>query len=439
MPAHLVAGGGAHMADSVLSFDCGLRTLSAALLSRTAAALPAECKRLAHDGETRDEFHARALAWFLQYGWCVRRVQLIDVTLEHDKPVKSAKRMGLMAMASSLHDALMRLQTEWFGADGSVDTPTLCAVEIQHNSNAVMRAVSLTLAVFFMRTWGKRVHYEGVTGGQKLKLCAALGFDVGAGLQAEADKKADKARARAEKADAKAREKADKAAARAAKAAGAKRPSKRAATVPAAPMFGIFSALPPHRVIDPYKDVDPLASSDSDSDSDSDNGLVVRGPARSTARSKDTYDDPLASSNSDHDSDDGLVVLGSTEFGKLTRKPFVAVPAPATALAPAPAPAPAPAAPAPATALAPAPVVPAPARSTARAKDKYDDNKLRSVLAMAKLLDGVRASGTLDPSLEELLKDHNIADAVLQGVWVLWQRVVPRMPAKRRARAAPDE
>ena len=321
--------------ESVLSFDCGLRNLAAALVLRKPVALPAECKVLAHPDETRDEFHGRALQWFVRNAWTVQAAELIDVTTFLDKPVKHVKSMGLMVMAQALHDALADLQARWFSAATSVP-PSVLAVEVQHNSNAVMRAVSLSISVFFMRAWGNGIEYEGVTGGQKLKLCASLGFDIGSGLQAELDKKAAKAAAKAEKAAVKAAAKA------------AKPPRGKAKAVLPGSTFLAAAPPPPLPIV---------LLSDSDSDSFDDAPAPKRG---------------------------GRFGAGASRF---------------------------------------------------KAKDKYEDNKLRSVLAMRHLLDGMRAAGTLDPAIEPLLADHNIADAVLQGVWVLWQRAVPRMPAKKRKRA----
>ena len=188
-----------------------------------------------------------------------------------------------------------------------------------------MRAVSLSISVFFMRSWGQTIDYEGVTGGQKLKLCAALGFDIGSGLQAELDKKAAKAAAKAEKAAAKAAKK-----------------TPRGQTK--------LAVVVPETVI--------VLSDSEESDDEA-------APARAAA--------------------------GFHSRGK---------------------------------------------KHGFKAKDKYEDNKLRSVLAMRHLLNGMRESGTLDASLEPLLADHNVADAVLQGVWVLWQRAIPRMPARKRKRVS---
>jgi hypothetical protein len=64
-------------------------------------------------------------------------------------------------------------------------------------------------------------------------------------------------------------------------------------------------------------------------------------------------------------------------------------------------------------------------------KDKYDDNKGRSI----KCMDLLAPSLTMDVTVAELVKDPNIADAVLQGVWVLWQEHAPRAPTRRKAAA----
>ena len=334
------------MATSVLSFDCGLRNLAAALVRRTPAELPPQFRVLAHDAETKEEFHGRALQWFIRHAWAVQAVQLIDVTTFLDKPVKKVKQLGLVVMGQALTAALQDLHAKWFSG-ATLTHPSFCAVEVQHNSNAVMRAVSLAITVFFMRAWAPATQFEGVTGSQKLKLCAALGFDIGSGLQAELDKKAEKARVRAEKAAAKAAA----AAARKAKAGSSKRT-----------LFGtvlVAAVAPPP--------VPPPIALDTSTDEDDDT-----------------------------DDDDDAAIATTKRFGKRGAAPRF------------------------------------------QAKDKYADNKLRSVLAMRFLLDGLRgAPGGLAPDIEALLADHNIADAVLQGVWVLWEQAKPRMPARKRARAAP--
>ena len=66
-------------------------------------------------------------------------------------------------------------------------------------------------------------------------------------------------------------------------------------------------------------------------------------------------------------------------------------------------------------------------RFQGRGKDnsKYLDNKFRAVLALDKLKAGLPP----DPKWA----DHNLADAVLQGLWVLFQLTCPAAPRKRTA------
>ena len=351
-------------ADTVLSFDCGLRNLAAALVARTPAVLPQEFRALAHTEETREDFHARALQWFIRHAWRVQRAELIDVSDYLSKPVKRIKALGLMATAQGLHDALAALQAKWWR--GGEPPPTVCAVEVQHNSNAVMRAVSLAIPMYFMRSWPRVActAYEGVTGAQKLKLCAALGFVVGSGLQHETDKKLEKARLRADKAAAKA-------------AAAAARHSKKSGGVAGGIQPPLLFRGAPAPAFFPEAAAAAKAASPLDviliEDSDSESGGVSIAPASApAAAAAATKRRRVASSG-----------------GGDIKKP----------------------------------------------KDKYEDNKLRSVLTMAHLCTSMRAAGTLDASLEALLADHNIADAVLQGVWVLWQRALPRVPARKRKKA----
>lgn len=72
-------------------------------------------------------------------------------------------------------------------------------------------------------------------------------------------------------------------------------------------------------------------------------------------------------------------------------------------------------------------------RSGSRAQgDKYEDNKWRAKLAMELLLD---AHGLHDhPALKGQKKRDDLADTLLQGLWVLWTKVAPRAPARRRRR-----
>lgn len=60
-------------------------------------------------------------------------------------------------------------------------------------------------------------------------------------------------------------------------------------------------------------------------------------------------------------------------------------------------------------------------------EDKYEDNKWRAVLAMNNLL----------PEYDhgKHTKTDDLADALLQGLWVVWMHIAPRAPARKRTRA----
>jgi hypothetical protein len=66
-------------------------------------------------------------------------------------------------------------------------------------------------------------------------------------------------------------------------------------------------------------------------------------------------------------------------------------------------------------------------------RDKYEDNKGRSMQAMEVM------RGTLvfkDDRLSELIRDPNVADAALQAVWVLWTKLAPRTPIRKKRKKA---
>lgn len=66
-------------------------------------------------------------------------------------------------------------------------------------------------------------------------------------------------------------------------------------------------------------------------------------------------------------------------------------------------------------------------------REKYEDNKGRSMQAMEIM------RGTLvlkDDRLSELIGDPNVADAALQAVWVLWTKLAPRTPIRKKRKKA---
>jgi hypothetical protein len=297
----------------VLSFDCGLRNLGVALVElRAGYALPPECRTYAHADETADELKTRALKHFLTHGWRVVHAALEDVSKElgRDKPVKKILQLGPVAKAQALAHTLERLESAWFG-DGSVSD--FVAVEVQHNANAEMRAVSMAIHVFFMRSMVDS-KFMAVKGDKKLVLCSAVGVERGMGV--------------------------------------VKRPRKsRKAGVVAAPS---------------EEDVDDAPAKKPAG------AVVYRGNSRAAMWAARTASAP------------------STTSAGLTKK------------------------------------------------EQYADNKKRAPMALRQLMHTWRGdgpAGLLDLRLVELMQDPNVADAVLQGVWVLWsEHVQPRAPPKGRKR-----
>jgi hypothetical protein len=164
---------------SVLSFDIGLRNLAAAVVrAKPGWEWPPECRAYASDTETADQFHARTLQTFLTTpdAWEIVQWRVMDVTGALDRTVKNVKRLDTVSKAVAVTDTLEALETEWFAGDA----PTHIVVELQHNSNADMRSVCMGILVFFRRSMPDTV-LKGKAGTHKLKLCAALGFDVGDG------------------------------------------------------------------------------------------------------------------------------------------------------------------------------------------------------------------------------------------------------------------
>ena len=70
-------------------------------------------------------------------------------------------------------------------------------------------------------------------------------------------------------------------------------------------------------------------------------------------------------------------------------------------------------------------------KSSGKKKEKYEDNKVRAVLAMAVLM----------PEGHAILRQHSkkqddLCDVLLMALWVLWSRISPRAPVRRRAAKA---
>jgi hypothetical protein len=303
----------------VLSFDCGLRNLAAAVVRITPGfAFPPEYKTYADDTETADQFKERALAYFVRHAWTVVHARLIDISesLGRQERVKRVKSLGLMSKATGIYNVLDELEQQWF-ADSATD---IVAVEIQHGVNAEMRAVSLAIPIFFMRSM-REAAYEGVVGGKKLKVCDAVGVHIGHGLAHLAQLKDDK---------------------KAAKAAARKGPVRKRKSTAATVM-----AAPPEDGSDDDADVAPAAFNP-----------YAKGRFGGAGRGRGKGSDGMT------------------------------------------------------------------------AREKYEDNKGRAMQTMAKLMEPRICASA---EIVEAVKDPNVADAVLQGVWVLWTRVAPRAPTRRRA------
>jgi len=102
---------------NVLSFDCGLRNLAAAVVRIVPEfAFPPECKSYYDDTETADQFKERALAYFVRHAWTVVHARLIDISesLGRQERVKRVKSLGLMSKATGIYNVLDELEQQWF-------------------------------------------------------------------------------------------------------------------------------------------------------------------------------------------------------------------------------------------------------------------------------------------------------------------------------------
>jgi hypothetical protein len=245
---------------SVISFDVGLRNLAIAHVRPSGTPVPADLLAFAHPAETLDDFRARGFAWFVRHGWALQRWEVVDVSaaLERDGPVKNVKRLSDATKAMAIVACLRNIEASWFPADNGAGAgaglagagegaataatggvgdnataafggvgdnataafggPTVIAVEAQHNANAIMRGVAMGLMVHLHRSYPAAT-LALMSGGQKLKVCSALGIDLGHGTQAIASARSQKAAKAEEKAAAKAAAQAAKCAAKEAKAA----------------------------------------------------------------------------------------------------------------------------------------------------------------------------------------------------------------------------
>jgi hypothetical protein len=224
-----------------------------------------------------------------------------------------------------------------------------------------MKAVSLAISVFFMRTMPRATtDYAGVVGGQKLKLCEALGVREGDGTAAKPGKRVSKKALAAAAKEAKA----------AAQAASARTLAHFLSSNPSAPAAVIAErAQEVHACIESF-DVPPSLDDDNDDD-DSPIAEAAAPAARGGWRGRGR---------------------GRGGWGGHARS-----------------------------------------STTTPAKIKYEDNKQRTVLTMKRLCT-FDAPGMLPTELRPLVADHNVADALLQALWVLWEHWAPRVPARPRKR-----
>jgi hypothetical protein len=225
---------------SVLSFDVGLRNLAIAHVRPSGVAVPPELQAFACPDEPLDDFRARGFAWFVRHGWALQRWEVVDVStaLERDAPVKNVKRLSDATKAMAIVACLRGIEASWFpagGSDAGAGAPTVIAVEAQHNANAIMRGVAMGLMVHLHRSYPAAA-LTLMSGGQKLKVCTALGVELGQGTLALATARTTKAT----KAAAKAAEREAKAAARAA-AKEAKAAAKAAKTGPRRAMHAFLA------------------------------------------------------------------------------------------------------------------------------------------------------------------------------------------------------
>lgn len=166
---------------SVLSFDVGLRNLGAALLERDplfrwppAAAVGAAATAQAHQ--------QLLLAHFALHGWRLARAENIDTTRFHARQVRNCKKLPLVAVAGVVAATVRYLNAEWGLGAGA---PAHVVTETQP-FGATMKAVSAALPAALMMAYPEDTAFTAASGGHKLKVCAALGVEEGAGLQAAA-------------------------------------------------------------------------------------------------------------------------------------------------------------------------------------------------------------------------------------------------------------
>ena len=289
----------------VLSIDPGLRNLALAVVSvKPGWTWSPACEVLAHPKETVAEFRHRALVEFLATGWVLDHLEVVDVSKSLGRVVTDIKRMPLQDKVIALCNTFTRLDAEWFAGR----KPDVLVAEIQHNTNAEMKAVCMSSLLYFYYTM-PGVKLCAITGVHKLKVCDALGIPEGAGL-------------------------------------ASKRPRKGAA---------------------PTRKASQAAK---------DNGT-------------DTESEDEDESEEGEDGDGGPEDMKKRGFRKVGDKWI---------------------------------------RTKQGSLDKYEDNKGRSKLALKRLLPDFRTP--------KGVKRDDVADALLQGLWILWQEIQPPKPKSSAKPAA---
>jgi len=380
----------------VFAFDIGLRNLAAVVISQSPgfsfSDLP-QFKTYTSADETLDAFKLRALQYFLRHGWVIEQWDLVDVSEVLERDVKNVKRLSDVSKSIALADTLQALEDKWF-ADSA---PDVVCVETQHNANAIMRGVGIGTLVFFRRSFPETV-LESKSGSHKLKICDALGVGEGAGLVPGQEKKAAAAEKKALK-EQKRTERAKR------KQPSASLFSLELQTGPGSSFVSEFGSEPrmpagsghalEQRVVKgvgfgPAFELEPR---------------VVKGVGFGPAFELE----PRVVSGVGSGPASGLEPTLESKSQPTTRT---------------------------------ASVTPKTRRqlgtrhfkSTGKKKEKYEDNKIRAVMAVAVLM----------PDGHEVLRLHSkkqddLCDVLLMALWVLWCRVSPRAPVKKRTRKETKE
>lgn len=164
---------------TVLAFDPGLRNLAAVVLTRSSAAPGPDVMAFAAPDEPKESYRARGFAWFLAHGWHICHWDVLSIADTLSTSPKNVKRLSDATKVCALEETLRGVQALWFPA--GTPPPTHVVVETQHNANAVMRGVAMSILMYFRHTW-PTADISAVSGARKLGVCDAAGVPLGAGL-----------------------------------------------------------------------------------------------------------------------------------------------------------------------------------------------------------------------------------------------------------------